>query len=181
MKGESKNNKLVGLILPNRILYYTNIAIIAHSPDFIGQKILYRQMNENGLEQRLTVTFSFKYRKYPRHVRQHSPLYYYQRAHLPIKRGKFRPAKKPAGILRGKKSLPISPMTGTGKLLHQVSHKILLYRPILQLFQNFVTSLFLLGWRTVLPHVGEEHGIIRESQMSVHLREILPAGFLSIG
>ena len=67
-------------------------------------------------------------------------------------------------------------MTGTGKLLHQVSHKILLYRPILQLFQNFVTSL-LLGWRTVLPHVGEEHGIIRESQMSVHLREILPAGF----
>ena len=71
-------------------------------------------------------------------------------------------------------------MTGTGKLLHQVSHKILLYRPILQLFQNFVTSL-LLGWRTVLPHVGEEHGIIRESQMSVHLREILPAGFYQYG
>ena len=32
VKGESKNNKLVGLILPNRILYYTNIAIITHSP-----------------------------------------------------------------------------------------------------------------------------------------------------
>ena len=87
---------------PHLILYkYSNYSPF---PDFIGQKILYRQMNENGLEQRLTVTFSFKYRKYPRHVRQHSPLYYYQRAHLPIKRGKFRPAKKPAGILRGKKA-----------------------------------------------------------------------------
>ena len=48
-------------------------------------------------------------------------------------------------------------MAGTERLLHQISHKILLYRPTLQLFQNFVASL-LLGRRIVLPHIGEEYG-----------------------
>ena len=40
---------------PHLILYkYSNYSPF---PDFIGQKILYRQMNENGLELSLPVTF----------------------------------------------------------------------------------------------------------------------------
>ena len=38
VKAGCKSNKLVGLILPNRILYYTNIAIIAHSPILSDKK-----------------------------------------------------------------------------------------------------------------------------------------------